>query len=86
MQLCLSISCYDILHLDDTSLNPGGGNYQNARINQVEIIKLTIGHMEIWPLPGPILQTSAFLSPHSEYFAVINLFHTKCFYFASSPM
>lgn len=55
MQLCLSISCYDNLHLDDTSLNLGGGNYQNARINQVEIIKLTIGHMEIWPLSGPTL-------------------------------
>lgn len=87
MHLCLSISCHDILHLDDTSLKPGGGNYQNAHINQVEIIKLTIGHiMEIWPLSGPTLQTSAFLSPHREYFAVINLFHTKYFDFASSPM
>jgi len=66
MQLCLSISCYDniILHLDDTSLKPGGGNYQNAHINQVEIIKLTIGHiMEIWPLSGPTLQTSVFYFP-----------------------
>ena len=33
--------------------------------------------MEIWPLSGPTLQTSVFLSPHREYFAVINLFHTK---------
>lgn len=86
MQLCLSISCYDNLHLDDTSLNPGGGNYQNARINQVEIIKLTIGHMEIWPLSGPTLRTSAFLSPHSEYLALINWFVTKCLYFTSPPM
>lgn len=86
MQLCLSTSFTDTFHLDDASLKPGGGNYQNAHINQVDIIKLTIGHMEIWPLSGPTLQTSAFLSPHSEYFAVINLFHTKCFYFASSPM
>ena len=55
MQLCLSISFSDTFHLDDTSLKPGGANYQNALINQVEIIKLTIGHMEIWPLSGPTL-------------------------------
>lgn len=78
MQLCLSISFSNTFHLDDTSLKPVGGNYQNAHINQVEIIKLIIGHiMEIWPLSGPTLQASAFLSPHREYFAVINFFHTK---------
>ena len=78
---CLSISCYDTLHLDNTSLKPGGGNYQNAHINQVEITKLAIGHvMEIWPLSGPTLRTSAFLSPHSEYLALFYFFYAKCLY------
>lgn len=49
MHLCLSIYCYDTLHLGDTSFKPVGGNSRNVHDNQVEIIKITIGRMKLWP-------------------------------------